>query len=69
MATNINELPEEQQGQHRAVLKVAGQNLNTVIDSLQTLDSALYDEILDNLDTAREVLEHKQEILNRLKNG
>lgn len=65
MATLID-LTDEQRIQHQAVLNVASHNLDTLIDQLQTLDSTIYDEILDSLDIAREALTKRQTTLKEL---
>lgn len=61
--TKLADLSSEQRVQHSAVLRVALHNLLTVKDQVETLKLVSYDEILECLDSAQEVLEHKLSIL------
>lgn len=64
----LADFTEEQKTQHSAVLEVAGFNLGTLTDQIQTLDNPLYDEILECLDSAKEALEQKQAVLKKVRN-
>lgn len=56
------DLTDSQKAQHLAVLTTASFNLANVIDALQTLDNAIYDEALDCLDSARVTINELQGI-------
>lgn len=59
----LKDFTDEERSQHLAVMDVAAHNLATLTDQLQTLDNALYDDILEDLDSARVALERKQGIV------
>lgn len=50
-------LTPEQLEQHSHVLSVAKQNLELVINQVESLDHQIYDELLESLDNAKTVLE------------